>query len=202
MPRSPVSKPPTSSPTFNRAKHQLASIVMSDYSDGVDSPTYDGDIESSTTAVREPHRASGHHHSSSSVSTLNSVHISSATTTPLNENDPCNGSINPLAAPLLVTEEPPVPEPTQNTINPAALSVQDIRSFVQKAIDGESFRKYKINPPPVGRPVRVYADGEQENVILERTCADNLFRGIRSVPFWVSYPLGYTASHLIPRSLV
>ncbi|KAJ7712503.1 hypothetical protein B0H16DRAFT_1900000 [Mycena metata] len=35
----------------------------------------------------------------------------------------------------------------------------EIRMFVQKAIDGESWRTYKINPPPTDRPIRVYADG-------------------------------------------
>jgi len=30
---------------------------------------------------------------------------------------------------------------------------------VAKAIEGEPDRKYKINSPPVGRPVRIYADG-------------------------------------------
>ncbi|KAJ7015942.1 hypothetical protein C8F04DRAFT_1408411 [Mycena alexandri] len=36
----------------------------------------------------------------------------------------------------------------------------EIRMFVQKAIEGESWRTYKINPPPpTDRPIRVYADG-------------------------------------------
>lgn len=43
--------------------------------------------------------------------------------------------------------------------NPAALTPEDIQSFAAKAIAGESNRGYKINPPPVGRPVRIYADG-------------------------------------------
>lgn len=43
--------------------------------------------------------------------------------------------------------------------NPAALTPEDIQSFVAKAIAGESKRGYKINPPPVGRPIRIYADG-------------------------------------------
>jgi hypothetical protein len=45
------------------------------------------------------------------------------------------------------------------------LSEADIRAFVQRALDGElepslGFeRTYKVNQPPVGRPVRIYADG-------------------------------------------
>ncbi|KAJ7160896.1 hypothetical protein C8R46DRAFT_355794 [Mycena filopes] len=41
----------------------------------------------------------------------------------------------------------------------AALSPEEIQLFVQKAIDGESYRPYKINSPAIDRPVRVYADG-------------------------------------------
>jgi choline-phosphate cytidylyltransferase len=43
--------------------------------------------------------------------------------------------------------------------NPATLSPEDIQLFVRKAIEGESFRKYKINQPPTGRPVRVHVNG-------------------------------------------
>jgi choline-phosphate cytidylyltransferase len=39
------------------------------------------------------------------------------------------------------------------------LTPDDIRAFVRKAIEGESWRKYEINNPPTDRPVRIYADG-------------------------------------------
>ncbi|KAJ8517383.1 hypothetical protein ONZ45_g5414 [Pleurotus djamor] len=117
----------------------------------VEESPYDGDVESSSTilgtATRPHNHAHNHHLSSSSVSTVNSFYQSSS-------------APNPLAAPLHVPEEPSVPEPTQSTIDPAALTPQDIQEFVQKAIEGEVTRPYKINPPPVGRPIRVYADGE------------------------------------------
>jgi choline-phosphate cytidylyltransferase len=48
---------------------------------------------------------------------------------------------------------------SKEAFNPAALTTDDIQDFVAKAIEGEPDRKYKINPPPVGRPVRIYADG-------------------------------------------
>jgi hypothetical protein len=67
--------------------------------------------------------------------------------------------VNTTAPPLIVTEEPAVPLASKKAFNPAALTPDDIQSFVAKAIEGETHRKYKINTPPVGRPVRVYADG-------------------------------------------
>ncbi|KAF8889018.1 cholinephosphate cytidylyltransferase [Infundibulicybe gibba] len=151
-----------------RAKHQLASSLLSD-SDGVDSPTYDGDIESSTTAGAEPinsTRSLHYHHTNST--TISTLPTSSATTTPAAEvPNPMRTThpvfisqpVNVAATPLNVTEEPAVPAPCEAAFNPAALTPEDIRAFVEKAIDGESWRDYKINQPPVGRPIRIYADG-------------------------------------------
>lgn len=46
-------------------------------------------------------------------------------------------------------------------VNTSLLSAEEIRMFIQKAIEGDDEeRQYKINPPPVDRPARVYADGE------------------------------------------
>ncbi|KAF8335801.1 uncharacterized protein EI90DRAFT_3047163 [Cantharellus anzutake] len=47
----------------------------------------------------------------------------------------------------------------ETPLNTGALTPGDIRKFVQRAIAGEEHRNYKINSPPVGRPVRIYADG-------------------------------------------
>ncbi|KAF5376087.1 hypothetical protein D9615_007733 [Tricholomella constricta] len=166
--------------SVSRVKHQLASSLLSD-SDGVDSPTYDGDVESSATASadvlssRVPHH---HHHHTSSTSTLNTPitpNFPSSSTTPITENgNPMSAmrattdSNHPVfisppvhvsVAPLHVPEEPAVAAASEAAFNPAALTAEDIQAFVQKAIDGESWRKYKINPPATDRPVRVYADG-------------------------------------------
>ncbi|CDO70446.1 hypothetical protein BN946_scf184999.g87 [Trametes cinnabarina] len=60
------------------------------------------------------------------------------------------------------------PDPAPSTIgakefNPANLSPADIQEFVRACIAGTdplgSTRQYRINPPPEGRPVRIYADG-------------------------------------------
>lgn len=64
-------------------------------------------------------------------------------------------------------------------VNTSLLSTEDIRSFVQRAIDGEDERHFKINQPPKDRPIRIYADGEYRNLThvrtLTRTLIDSLF---------------------------
>ena len=170
-PRNPHLRP---SSAF-RGKHHLAHNLVSDSDAGVDSPTYDGDVESSTTAganTLTSHRLSYHHHSTSSVSTINTT----PNLTPSNESsNPISlmRSTNPAShhpvfisppmstnlPPQTVTDEPAVAAPSVAAFNPAALTPEDIQSFISKAIAGESKRGYKINPPPVGRPVRIYADG-------------------------------------------
>ncbi|KAG6867465.1 hypothetical protein C0993_002487 [Termitomyces sp. T159_Od127] len=176
--RAPHPKPSSTT----RVKHQLASTFLSD-SDGVDSPTYDGDVESSATAgpdLLSSRLSQQHHHNASSTSTLStpihpnypsssttpsaeqSNHIpSQRATTELNHpvflSPPTHATMTP--SPLFVPEEPAVAAPSEAAFNPAALTAEDIQAFVQQAIDGEPWRKYKINPPPTDRPVRVYADG-------------------------------------------
>ncbi|KIK54661.1 hypothetical protein GYMLUDRAFT_48581 [Collybiopsis luxurians FD-317 M1] len=167
-------------------RHHLASSFLSD-SDGVDSPTYDGDIESSTTAGPEsphPHPPLprlGHHHSMSSTSTLNTPALpGSGTTTDYIETPgteepstalPSSAQDHPafLALPSdhYPVSEPEVPSAIPNALsfNPAALKAEDIQGFVQRAIDGAPMegsgaqRAYKINRQPENRPVRIYADG-------------------------------------------
>ncbi|KAF9460437.1 hypothetical protein BDZ94DRAFT_1197780 [Collybia nuda] len=165
---------------MSRAKHQLASSLLSD-SDGVDSPTYDGDVESSATAGADTISSkTSHHHHSSSTSTLSTpvtpAFPSSSHTTPITELPnpmmPARATkadsshpvfitqpVNINATPLFVPEEPAVAAASEAAFNPAALTAEDIQTYVQTAIDGELGRTYKINPPPTDRPVRVYADG-------------------------------------------
>ncbi|KAF8172809.1 hypothetical protein K438DRAFT_1683508 [Mycena galopus ATCC 62051] len=157
-------------------RHQLASSLLSD-SDGVDSPTYDGDIESSATAGPElsPSVRPTHHHHASSTSTFDAQIVSTTpVSTPTDVHVPRSASAftgtpakkdstgHPVflsPAPLLTTQEPAPADISTAAFNPAALTPTDIQAFVQKAIDGEEWRTYKINPPPTDRPVRVYADG-------------------------------------------
>ncbi|KAI0297928.1 hypothetical protein BC826DRAFT_135522 [Russula brevipes] len=56
----------------------------------------------------------------------------------------------------------PGPAPAHDAtpaFNPAQLSPEDIQAFVCRAINGELNCQYKINEPPVGRPVRICANG-------------------------------------------
>jgi choline-phosphate cytidylyltransferase len=158
-------------------RHQLAASTVSD-SDGVDSPTYDGDIESSTT-IHSQHPSAVNsdksHHHTSSISTLNSVHTphpaGETATTPGQErqsktfladptpSSPSSDDQAPIPHRPIIITEPSVPAISRDAFNPAALTSEDIKQFVQNAIDGESERKYAINKPPTDRPIRVYADG-------------------------------------------
>jgi len=151
-------------PPQARMKH-LAVSLLSD-SDGVDSPTYDGDVESSTAGGHtdtQTHRAPLHtHHPTSSTSTLSNPHTVDQSSAPENvtlEPSAPNTELFPAAA----TRELDVSSIVEATFNPAALTAEDIQSFVRKAIGGESTRNYKISPPPTDRPVRIYADGTLKN---------------------------------------
>ncbi|PFH49980.1 hypothetical protein AMATHDRAFT_193949 [Amanita thiersii Skay4041] len=184
-----LSRPPASSSSSaavssiprSTARHHLASALLSD-SDGVDSPTYDGDIESSTTMGVDgtsTSRGGTHlhlHHRTSSVSTLSTpgtpVHPSSSFQPPHNNQiTPSSEPVDPLIPPQRAVDpqsQQPVfitaPDPTSPTTkakspDPASFTEDDIQDFVRKAIEGDTTRTYKINPPPKGRPIRIYADG-------------------------------------------
>lgn len=203
--------------TGSRARHAAGghlSGVISD--DGVDSPTYDGDIETTTstrTVSGSGHHGHGHHqvpstHSYESSSQLSSASGSVSTlTSPTSATFPSNATqtetaaqiasdtrgmtttpvvtltnasgagvvvdtpsvmqqqpVNVAAVPLRVSEEPePVPVTTAQ-FSAALLSAEIIRAFVNSAIKGGKTEKgisrnYNINEPPMGRPVRIYADG-------------------------------------------
>jgi choline-phosphate cytidylyltransferase len=162
----------------SRAKHQLASSLLSD--DGVDSPTYDGDIESSTAGLEssKPLLAPSHHYRNSSGSTLTSPTSTSFPQTSAPPTQP-HSQINPR---LINTDQPPIfishpsatspraserpNHKTSSAFNPASWTAEDIQAFVKKAIEGESWRKYKVNSPPTDRPVRVYADGLSDALCL------------------------------------
>jgi choline-phosphate cytidylyltransferase len=158
----------------SRARHHLASSLLSD--DGIDSPTYDGDIESSTTAGPDSHfsikpssSTIAHHHHTSSTSTFNTTLTSVGGTTTLGTQHTLpsptfRSAHHPVfishGSPLRANEEAGPAGPNKRKDNPAQFTPEDIMAFVQKAIDGESWRKYKIRPPPQNRQVRVYADGQ------------------------------------------
>jgi choline-phosphate cytidylyltransferase len=186
-----MSSSTTKPSTVTRSKHLLSNVLYTSDSDGVDSPTYDGDIESSTTAAfSERERDVGYaalglgHHQASSTSTLNTpLHLDSTVTSPFSGPPGTTQSVSTpiLELPANPTDLAPTPShPTLPTepvpasgsslrsesrlgFNPAALTPADIQQFIQEAIKREGelgkVRKYRINEPPEGRPVRIYADG-------------------------------------------
>lgn len=165
--RNVVTAPRSSSSRMRHNPH--LSGVISD--DGIDSPTYDGDVETSASLRTVNHalhigtsRLSG-----SSTSTLTSP-TSSYLVVP--SSDSASGGIRAeidqgvQAEPMSVdalTEPAPVPVAAQE-FNPAKLTIDEIQEFVRRAIEGGPTeagvpRPYRINSAPVGRPVRIYADG-------------------------------------------
>lgn len=152
-------KTPFQSKAVSRARHQLASSMLSD--DGTDSQTYDGDVESSVTAAAGSHPFNKALHPtlqhSSSASTLTS------------QIDDVLPSVKPTA---LAPDEPMPTAEATSAFNPAALTPEHIQAFIREAIEGQSSRSYKINQPPLNRPVRVFADGKcQFN--FDRLCANS-----------------------------
>ncbi|KAF8480700.1 hypothetical protein JB92DRAFT_2765932 [Gautieria morchelliformis] len=132
--------------TRHPAPPRIAAVLSSD--SGVDSPTYDGDIESSSTAVAR---------SSIGVPSNQRPPPVLVLSTPSEAGSPTKAHDASLA--VSVAPPPPVPTLDTSAVNTATLTPAEIQAFVFAAIDGTSPRPYKINPPPVGRPVRVYADG-------------------------------------------
>ncbi|KAF8262607.1 hypothetical protein EI94DRAFT_1808545 [Lactarius quietus] len=152
---------PGSPPLRSRLKHTLSPHVVSD--DGVDSPTYDGDIESSTTVGRDRGHPSPVQPHSAVTSTLPSP-------TPHMPELPAAVNVIPPPSTASSSDAEIVPahvnahhaHDTSQAFTPSTLTPEDIRAFVRRAINGESHRKFKINEPPTDRPVRIYADGASQ----------------------------------------
>jgi choline-phosphate cytidylyltransferase len=139
-------------PRPKQVKSNMQASHLVDSDTGTDSPTYDGDIESSTNTVKQAVQ----HRSLLSISSTNSG--SPTTTTIVTPST----SVTTLHPGVLVqsSQEPEPVSAASEAFHPSSLEPEDIQAFVRKAIEGEAHRKYKINPPPTDRPVRVYADGE------------------------------------------
>ncbi|KZT05214.1 uncharacterized protein LAESUDRAFT_727155 [Laetiporus sulphureus 93-53] len=151
------------SPVVTRAgpRARLAALVDDGNDTGTDSPTYDGDIESSTTLARHYDSSSSTHYAPSPVSTL-----TSPLPTPAVLPDPAALTLATASSLLAWDGNPSEPAPAPISVdafNPAELTPEDIQEYVRRAIarEGEenTLRKYKINPPPKDRPARIYADG-------------------------------------------
>ncbi|KAI0742771.1 hypothetical protein C8Q80DRAFT_1190700 [Daedaleopsis nitida] len=165
-----------------RPRHALAANVVSSDDGGIDSPTYDGDVESihTTRGLGRDTPGSSTRYASSIASTLTSPLLSSSVSAMHESDDPETTDAIPAASvPQLVLPPAAVDEPQDGSslapsepapasiavqaFNPANLSPADIQEFARACIAGTdplgSSRRYRINPPPTGRPVRIYADG-------------------------------------------
>ena len=169
--------------------------------DSVDSPTYDGDIESSTTVGRdrEPSPVQSH---SAVTSTLPSpapvVQTLPAAAAVIQSHSTASSSdaeIEPArvivySGPSMAAPEPALIHDAAQAFNPSTLSPEDIQAFVRSEINAGLHRKYKINEPPVGRPVRVYADGTCLLLSRRLSFANLAYpstRCIRPLSLWVGF---------------
>jgi len=152
-------------PKVHNKKHQQ---VVEDEDPGVDSPTYDGDVESYTTtgpqhigqresiaSLRDAHSSS-----ESTVSTMTSPLLRSASLHPDSSHRP------PTSSPLTRSETTPIPpnHPSEECFDPTKITPEEIQQWVRDVIAGHSngapaSRNYTINPPPTNRPLVIYADG-------------------------------------------
>ena len=159
---------PSSPASRSRLKHTLSPSMLSD--DGVDSPTYDGDIESSTTVGRDREPSPVQSHSAvtstlpSPAPVIQNLPAVIAVIKPPSTASSSDAEIEPARVIVYNTHGTAAPEhvavhSAAHASDPAAFSPEDIQAFVRRAINGELHRKYKINEPAVGRPVRIYADG-------------------------------------------
>ncbi|KAI9508024.1 hypothetical protein F5148DRAFT_1199876 [Russula earlei] len=159
---------PSSPASRSRLKHTLSPSMLSD--DGVDSPTYDGDIESSTTIGRDRDPSPVQSHSAvtstlpSPAPVFQNLPAAAAIIQPPSTGWSSDAEIEPgrVMVHNTHTQATLVSAPVHDTnlaFSPSTPSPEDIQAFVRSAIGGELHRKYRINEPPVGRPVRIYADG-------------------------------------------
>jgi len=146
---------------------------------GMESGTYDGDIESSTTAAAiAPSKLFGQHHPGRSPSLTPSPVASPSSpvfppailstyspSSSLKDSDAHSAYMIAPKTPLvsargiLTPAEPPPVDVVKEAFNPSSLTPEQIQAHVQSVIDGVESRPYKVNPPPTDRPVRIYADG-------------------------------------------
>ncbi|TFK24879.1 hypothetical protein FA15DRAFT_669079 [Coprinopsis marcescibilis] len=134
-------------PTTPRSRAYIPLSDSDQYRSGIDSPTYDGDVESSATTTGLGLRVFGATpiHDSNSINTLdNHTHhtrmgVTSSSSqrkvSPPSSASPLTSNGNsPRILPYALTE-PAVADISASTFNPASLTPEDIQAFVRKAID-------------------------------------------------------------------
>jgi choline-phosphate cytidylyltransferase len=153
----------SSSRVRHTQQNPMQSVALSDRDSGVDSPTYDGDVESSTTVYVGHAGGQGGVHGGNSLSSLGRSLLganssASTLTSPVTSHFPTSAetstaSFTPGAHPQTLTDHTnpnlgantntlgstglvePAP-PTANDFDPAKLTVEDIQTFVMNAVNG------------------------------------------------------------------
>ncbi|KAL7420244.1 choline-phosphate cytidylyltransferase [Cryptotrichosporon argae] len=210
---SPRVPPPAALPLGSAAvlQHGLGGRRKKDLGDasaseGLESPTYDGDIESSSTIGTPIHPSHPSHVRQPSSPTIAVTPANRVPTPKASRVNLVDLSLDPpgpkatssipassrLADPSTVSvldptfkSVPDVPVAPSHSLDaarhtaaasaspggvkrsyerPVELTVEDIRSFVRRSIEGKGdvdgvHRDWRTHEPPVGRPVRIYADG-------------------------------------------
>lgn len=154
---------------------RITAILSSDIDDGVDSPTYDGDVESSSTAVakeRDLPSSSGTPLASPVLGTSNEMTLMSNLTLSTSQHeyqDEVSAANHRTAEPTPTTTSPGdiINNSEITAFNTVTLTEEEIQSWVGNIIrESNPGRSFTISPPPVGRPVRIYADGSVLNFLL------------------------------------
>ncbi|KZT57568.1 hypothetical protein CALCODRAFT_495961 [Calocera cornea HHB12733] len=178
----PVSPLPATNARNARIRHghSRAALVASieEYDSGVDSPTYDGDIESTTPGAPAPSALGPARYTTGAKESGGSSPMSTPPARPRQlpmvgvpedamDVDTDQGSSGPgriQLAPAPARRTSGKKEKEEKTegegfSGTSTLTEEDIQSYVKEAMEGKQARAYKINPPPQGRPIRIYADG-------------------------------------------
>ena len=139
-------------------------------------PTDDGDVSSTNVAkprkatnladsvVSEPSKTS---HTASHYNSIPRSRPALTTSMPSETSPPSSPTAPDLPTPdrsMLLPEKPkhpfhaPAPHGMISKITPEALNKEMLEAIGGVGPDGQT-RQYKINAPPAGRPIRIYADG-------------------------------------------
>lgn len=154
----PSSSPVTARRLTGPAARARAALLAADADhSGTDSPTYDGDVESTTTTPGTRERTVSEYGFGYESSAGTSTGTEPAPTAPVSPSIPA-AALLPL--PLNGPTEPPPSAIARDAFDPAKLTATDIQAFVARAVAGaDTSRPYRINLPPHDRPARIYADG-------------------------------------------